>query len=65
MKTIQSESIRIKRIAVDTGHKLNLHKTFRRCPGRLMYLQFTPCVYWDTIEKYTNEKYTNKTNYFP
>ena len=34
---------------VDTGHKLNVHKTFRRRPGRLlnilMYVQFTPCVY--------------------
>ena len=27
---------------VDTGHKLNVHKTFRR---RLMYVQFTSCVY--------------------
>ena len=31
---------------VDTGRKLNLHKTFRRRPGRLMYVQFTSCVYW-------------------
>ena len=27
---------------VDTGHKLNVHKTFRR---RLMYVQFTSWVY--------------------
>ena len=32
---------------VDTGRKLNVHETFRRCPGRLMYVQFTSCVYWD------------------
>ena len=34
---------------VDTGHKLNVHKTFRRRPRRLlnilMYVQFTSCVY--------------------
>ena len=34
---------------VDTGRKLNVHKTFRRRPGRLlnilMCVQFTPCVY--------------------
>ena len=27
---------------VDTGHKLNVHKTFRKY---LMYVQFTSCVY--------------------
>ena len=27
---------------VDTGHTLNVHKTFRR---RLIYVQFTFCVY--------------------
>ena len=31
---------------LDTGRKLNVHKTFRRRPGRLMYVQFTSCVYW-------------------
>ena len=30
---------------VDTGHKLNVHETFRRRPGRLMYVQFTFCVH--------------------
>ena len=30
---------------VDTGRKLNVHKTFRRCPGRLMYVQFASYVY--------------------
>ena len=29
---------------VDRGRKLNVHKTFRRRPGRLMYVQFTSCV---------------------
>ena len=42
---------------VETGHKCNVHKTFKRCPGhllnvrtsseRLMYVQFKSCVYWD------------------
>ena len=32
---------------VDTGRKLNVHKTFRRSPSseRLMYVQFMSCVY--------------------
>ena len=30
---------------VDTEHKLNVHKTFRRRPGRLLYVQFTSSVY--------------------
>ena len=30
---------------LDTGSKLNVHKTFRRRSGRLMYVQFTPSVY--------------------
>ena len=30
---------------MDTGRKLNVHKTFVRCPERLMYVQFTSCVY--------------------
>ena len=30
---------------VDTGRKLNVHKTLRRPPERLMYVQFTSCVY--------------------
>ena len=32
------------RYPVDTGRKLNVNKTFRRRPGRLMYVQFTSCV---------------------
>ena len=32
---------------LDTGRKLNVHKTFRGRPGRLMYVQFTSCVYWE------------------
>ena len=31
---------------VDTGRKLNVHKTFRS----LMYVQFTSCVYWVLAE---------------
>ena len=34
-------------ITVDTGRKLNVHKTFRRLPGRPMYVQFMSCVYGD------------------
>ena len=34
-------------IPVDTGRKLNVHKTFRRRPRRLMNVQFTSCVYRD------------------
>ena len=35
---------------VDTGRKLKVHKAFRR---RLMYVQFTSCVYWNcTYRKY-------------
>ena len=30
---------------VNTGRKLNEHKSFRRRPGRLMYVQFMPCVH--------------------
>ena len=33
---------------VDTGRKLNVHKTFRRRPECSMYVQFTSCVYWDS-----------------
>ena len=40
-------SMTVPNIPVDTGRKLNVHKTFRRRPGRLMYVQFTSCVYWD------------------
>ena len=29
---------------LDTERKLNVHKTFRRRPGRLMYVHFTSCV---------------------
>ena len=32
---------------VDTGRKLNVHKTFRRRPERLMYVQFMFCIYRD------------------
>ena len=34
---------------VDTGHKLNVHKTSSQ---RLMYVQFMSCVYWgDSFKK--------------
>ena len=33
---------------VETGCKLNKHKTSRRRLGRLMYVQFTSCVYGET-----------------
>ena len=31
---------------VDTGRKLNVHKTSRTSFERLLYVQFTSCVYW-------------------
>ena len=31
---------------VDIRRKLKVHMTFRRHPQRLMYVQFTYCVYW-------------------
>ena len=39
-------------IPVDTGRKLNVHKAFRRRPGRILnvlctFVQFTFCVYGD------------------
>ena len=40
---INSKNVRIN--PVDTGRKLKVHKTFRRHAGRLIYVQFTCCVY--------------------
>ena len=37
-------------IPVDTGRKLNVHKTFRKRLGRLMYVQFTSFVYGGGIQ---------------
>ena len=37
-------------IPVNAGRKLNVHKKFRRRPGRHIYIQFTSCVYWDTLQ---------------
>ena len=31
---------------VDTGRKLNVHKTFWTSSESLIYVQFTSCVYW-------------------
>ena len=31
----------VKAAPVDTGHKLNVHKTFRRRPGRLLNVLYT------------------------
>ena len=41
-KNIMSESVS----PVDTGRKLNVHKTPRTSSERLMYVQLTSCVYW-------------------
>ena len=38
---------------VDTGRKLNVRKTFRRRPERLMYVQFKSCVYGDCLINYS------------
>ena len=39
---------------IDTGRKLNVHKTFRRRPGRLTYVRFISSVYGveESIEEY-------------
>ena len=34
-------------VPVDTGRKLNVHKTSRTSSERLKYAQFTSCVYWE------------------
>ena len=36
---------------VDTGRKLNVHKTFRTSSERLMYVQFMSCTYWVDLLK--------------
>ena len=38
-------------LPIDKGCKLNVHKTFRTSSERLMYVQFTSCVYWDNEAK--------------
>ena len=45
MNEIHSLKVANKNNPVDTERKLNVHKTFRRRPERLMYVQFTSCVY--------------------
>ena len=40
---INSKNVQIN--PVDTGRKPNVYEMFRRRPGRLMYVQFTSCVY--------------------
>ena len=45
-------------IPVDTRRKLNVHKTFRRrrtSAERLMYVQFTSCVYGDSNQQYLSK----------
>ena len=42
----------ITSIPIDTRRKLNVHKTFRASSERLMYVQFTFCVYWDTKTRF-------------
>ena len=34
-------SLKYLNIPVDTGRKLNVHETFRRCPGRLLNVLYT------------------------
>ena len=36
---------------VNTGRKLNVHKTFSTSSERLMYVQFTSCVYGKLLEQ--------------
>ena len=49
---------------VDTGHKLNVYKTFRRRPGRPMCVQFKSCVYGETSRKNSNNSFFNVENNF-
>ena len=42
---------------IDTGSKLNVHKAFKRRPGRLMYVQFTSCVYWENMYLPTSQNF--------
>ena len=44
---------------VDTGRKLNVHKTFTR---RLMYVQFTSCVYGE-FESFPSHISINDTRF--
>ena len=41
---------------VDTGSKLNVHKTFRRRPGRLIYVQLPSCVYGEILKEGLKDK---------
>ena len=41
---------------IDTGRKLNVNKTFRRHPRRLMHVQFTSCVYGGGNNKIYTER---------
>ena len=36
---------------VGTGRKLNVHKTSKTSSERLMYIQFTSCVYEELLEQ--------------
>ena len=50
----KENEIQINCNPVNTGRKLNVDKTFRRRPGRLlnlMYVQFMSCVFWVTRKK--------------
>ena len=41
---------------MDTGRKLNVHKTSRTPSERLMYVQFTSCVYGVAVELFVEIK---------
>ena len=40
---------------VDTGRKLNVHKTSRTSSERLKYAQFTSCVYWENNQYWQSD----------
>ena len=42
--------------SIDTVRKLNIHKALRGRPERLMYVQFTSCVYGVVIFKIVFER---------
>ena len=43
-------------LPVEIGRKLNVHKTFRRRPGRLIYVQLPSCVYGEILKEGLKDK---------
>ena len=43
---VQSFWIQVVKLAIDTGRKLNVYKTFRRRPGRLLKVLYVRSIYF-------------------